>query len=47
MIQIFFTKNVSEDLFNKHAMKNIDDLNKREETGYIILEEKSWKDYID
>ena len=31
-----FTKNVNEELFNKHAMKNIDDLNNEEETGYII-----------
>ena len=37
-----FTKNVSEELFNKHAMKNIDNLDNKEETGYIILEERLW-----
>ncbi len=36
-----FTKNVSEELFNKHTSKNIDDLYNKEEQGFIIIDESN------
>jgi hypothetical protein len=34
-----YTKNVSEELFNKHTSKNIDDLYEQDEQGFIMIEE--------
>jgi hypothetical protein len=34
-----YTKNVCEELFNKHAMKNVDDLYEEEEKGFIHQED--------
>lgn len=35
-----FTKNVSEELFNKHVNKNVEDLNEQEEVGYVVISEE-------
>jgi hypothetical protein len=42
-----FTKNVSEELFNKHTGKNINDLYDQEEQGFLMINEEDYdEDFI-